>query len=68
MYLDIKFFFSHVSDLARLNHENIAKLMGYCKEYDSFSMMLVFEYASNGTLYEHHHGDVKKILSFKSIN
>ncbi|XP_078167006.1 putative LRR receptor-like serine/threonine-protein kinase At1g63430 [Carex rostrata] len=52
------YFKKEVSDLARLNHENLAKLIGYCKEYDPFSRMLVFEYASNGTLYEHlHDGD-----------
>ncbi|XP_011622868.1 probable LRR receptor-like serine/threonine-protein kinase At1g63430 [Amborella trichopoda] len=49
------YFQSQVADLARLNHENIAKLLGYCKESEPFSRMLVFEYASNGTLYEHLH-------------
>ena len=42
-------------DLARLSHENIAKFLGYCRESDPFSRMLLFEYASNGTLYEHPH-------------
>ena len=42
-------------DLARLSHENIAKFLGYCRESDPFSRMLLFEYASNGTLYEHLH-------------
>ncbi|VVB09480.1 unnamed protein product [Arabis nemorensis] len=41
-----------VADLARLNHENAGKLLGYCKENKPFTRMLVFEYASNGTLYE----------------
>ena len=50
--------FTKVVDLARLNHENIAKFLGYCRESDPFSRMLVFEYASNGTLYEHlHYGE-----------
>lgn len=44
-----------MADLARLNHENIGKLLGYCKESTPFTRMLVFEYASNGTLYEHLH-------------
>jgi serine/threonine protein kinase len=44
-----------VIDLARLNHDNIAKFLGYCRESDPFSRMLVFEYASNGTLFEHLH-------------
>ncbi|KAJ3680365.1 hypothetical protein LUZ60_016643 [Juncus effusus] len=56
-YLE-RYFKKEVADLARLNHENVAKLVGYCKEYDPFSRMLVFQYASNGTLYEHlHDGD-----------
>ncbi|XP_073106395.1 probable LRR receptor-like serine/threonine-protein kinase At1g63430 isoform X2 [Elaeis guineensis] len=56
-YLEF-FFQSKVADLARLNHETTAKLLGYCKESHPFSRMLVFEYASNGTLYEHlHYGD-----------
>lgn len=50
-----------VADLARLNHENTAKLLGYCRESAPFTRMLVFEYASNGTLYEHLH--CKSILS-----
>ena len=47
--------FIQVADLARLNHENTGKLLGYCRESNPFSRMLVFEYASNGTLYEHLH-------------
>ncbi|KAG6469005.1 hypothetical protein ZIOFF_073702 [Zingiber officinale] len=51
-------FDNKVVDLARLDHENIAKLLGYCKESEPFSRMLVLDYASNGTLYEHlHYGD-----------
>ncbi|XP_074303928.1 putative LRR receptor-like serine/threonine-protein kinase At1g63430 [Silene latifolia] len=49
------YFQREVADLARLNHENAAKLLGYCREAPPFSRMLVFEYASNGTLYEHLH-------------
>lgn len=41
--------------MARLNHENVGKLLGYCRENKPFTRMLVFEYASNGTLYEHLH-------------
>jgi len=44
-----------VADLARLNHDNAGKLLGYCRESSPFTRMLVFEYASNGTLYEHLH-------------
>ncbi|KAJ0853278.1 hypothetical protein HanRHA438_Chr14g0649291 [Helianthus annuus] len=31
------------------------KLLGYCIDTSPFQRMLVFEYASNGTLYEHLH-------------
>jgi len=50
-----------VADSARLNHPNTAKLLGYCKENDPFSRMLIFEYASNGTLYEHLHCKSKNV-------
>lgn len=53
-YLEL-YFQREVTDLARLNHENAAKLLGYCSESTPFTRMLVFEYASNGTLYEHLH-------------
>ncbi|KAI8569472.1 hypothetical protein RHMOL_Rhmol02G0282000 [Rhododendron molle] len=44
-----------VADLSRLDHENAGKLLGYCRESNPFTRMLAFEYASNGTLYEHLH-------------
>ncbi|PWA71478.1 leucine-rich repeat protein [Artemisia annua] len=54
-YLEL-YYQKEVADLARLNHENTGKLLGYCIDNNSpFSRMLVFEYASNGTLYEHLH-------------
>ncbi|OVA13176.1 Protein kinase domain [Macleaya cordata] len=56
-YLEL-YFQREVADLARLNHENIGKLLGYCRESSPFSRMLVFRYASNGTLNEHlHYGE-----------
>lgn len=56
-YLEL-YFQREVADLARLNHENSGKLLGYCKESTPFTRMLVFEYASNGTLYEYlHYGE-----------
>ncbi|CAL5357297.1 unnamed protein product [Camellia sinensis] len=53
-YLEL-YYQREVADLARLNHENTGKLLGYCTESKPFTRMLVFEYASNGTLYEHLH-------------
>ncbi|CAI9094020.1 OLC1v1029654C1 [Oldenlandia corymbosa var. corymbosa] len=56
-YLEF-YFQKEVADLSRLNHENTGKLLGYCRESSPFTRMLVFEYASNGTLYEHlHYGE-----------
>ncbi|PIN01475.1 Serine/threonine protein kinase [Handroanthus impetiginosus] len=56
-YLEL-YFQKEVAGLARLNHENVGKLLGYCRESNPFTRILVFEYASNGTLYEHlHYGD-----------
>ncbi|GER30366.1 leucine-rich repeat protein kinase family protein [Striga asiatica] len=56
-YLEL-YFQKEVAGLARLNHENVGKLLGYCRESSPFTRMLVFEYASNGTLYEHlHYGE-----------
>ncbi|XP_042382975.1 probable LRR receptor-like serine/threonine-protein kinase At1g63430 [Zingiber officinale] len=56
-YLELSFH-TKVADLARMDHENLPKLLGYCKETEPFSRMLVLGYASNGTLYEHiHYGD-----------
>ncbi|KAF0893709.1 hypothetical protein E2562_029388 [Oryza meyeriana var. granulata] len=49
------YFQKEVVEMARLNHENVAKMMGYSKESDPFSRMLVFQYPPNGTLYEHLH-------------
>ncbi|KAE8710855.1 putative LRR receptor-like serine/threonine-protein kinase [Hibiscus syriacus] len=56
-YLEL-YFQREVADLARLNHDNVGKLLGYCSEITPFTRMLVFEYTSNGTLHEHlHYGE-----------
>ncbi|KAL8503360.1 hypothetical protein ACS0TY_022192 [Phlomoides rotata] len=56
-YLEL-YFQKEVADLARLDHENVGKFLGYCRESKPFTRMLVFEYASNGTLNEHlHYGE-----------
>ncbi|PKA53027.1 putative LRR receptor-like serine/threonine-protein kinase [Apostasia shenzhenica] len=66
-YLEL-YFQSKVADLARVNHANTAKLLGYCKENNPFSRMLVFEYASNGTLYEHlHYGEGSQLSWFRRM-
>ncbi|RAL44383.1 hypothetical protein DM860_011660 [Cuscuta australis] len=56
-YLEL-YFQKEAEELARIDHENAAKLLGYCRESSPFTRMLVFEYAPNGTLYEHlHYGE-----------
>lgn len=59
-------FLFQVADLARMNHENTGRLLGYCRESSPFTRMLVFEYASNGTLHEHLH--CKLILPMHFVN
>lgn len=38
-----------------MNHKNFVNLLGYCEEEEPFTRMMVFEYAPNGTLFEHLH-------------
>uniref|UniRef100_A0A161ZN47 Protein kinase domain-containing protein n=1 Tax=Daucus carota subsp. sativus TaxID=79200 RepID=A0A161ZN47_DAUCS len=38
-----------------INHKNFVNLIGYCAEEEPFTRMMVFEYAPNGTLFEHLH-------------
>ncbi|XP_020081979.1 protein MALE DISCOVERER 2-like isoform X2 [Ananas comosus] len=44
-----------VTSLSRVNHKNFVNLIGYCEEEEPFTRMMVFEYAPNGTLFEHLH-------------
>ncbi|KAF2303155.1 hypothetical protein GH714_014186 [Hevea brasiliensis] len=41
--------------LSLVNHKNFVNLIGYCEEDEPFNRMMVFEYAPNGTLFEHMH-------------
>jgi serine/threonine protein kinase len=40
-----------------VNHKNFVNLIGYCEEAKPFTRILVFEYAPNGTLFEHLHSE-----------
>lgn len=40
-----------------MNHKNYVNLIGYCEEDAPFIRMMVFEYAPNGSLFEHLHGN-----------
>ncbi|GJT66842.1 inactive receptor-like serine/threonine-protein kinase [Tanacetum coccineum] len=46
---------TQIEILLEANHENFVNLIGYCEEQNPFTRMMVFEYASNGTLFEHLH-------------
>ncbi|XP_057433160.1 protein STRUBBELIG-RECEPTOR FAMILY 3-like isoform X2 [Lotus japonicus] len=48
-------FLQLVSSISKIQHANIAKLVGYCAEYGQ--RLLVYEYYSNGTLHDALHGD-----------
>ncbi|KAG2325659.1 hypothetical protein Bca52824_008387 [Brassica carinata] len=41
--------------LSKINHKNFVSLLGYCEEDEPFTRILVFEYASNGSVFEHLH-------------
>ncbi|KAF5744485.1 ser-thr protein kinase [Tripterygium wilfordii] len=41
--------------LSSVNHKNFVNLIGFCEEDEPFTRMMVFEYAPNGTLFEHLH-------------
>ncbi|XP_077233057.1 inactive receptor-like serine/threonine-protein kinase At2g40270 [Tasmannia lanceolata] len=44
-----------IATLSGVNHKNFVNLLGYCEEENPFTRMMVFEYAPNGTLFEHLH-------------
>ncbi|KAI4373380.1 hypothetical protein MLD38_011510 [Melastoma candidum] len=44
-----------IETLSKTNHKNFVNLIGFCEEESPFTRMMVFEYAPNGTLFEHLH-------------
>ncbi|KAK6122020.1 hypothetical protein DH2020_044238 [Rehmannia glutinosa] len=44
-----------IETLSKVNHKNFVSLLGYCVEEEPFTRVMVFEYAPNGTLFEHLH-------------
>lgn len=48
-------FRNKIEMLSKVNHKNFVNLIGYCEEQNPFTRMMVFEYAPNGTLFEHLH-------------
>ncbi|XP_057834555.2 probable inactive receptor-like protein kinase At3g56050 isoform X2 [Cryptomeria japonica] len=49
------YFRQKIEILSKINHKNFVNLVGYCEEEEPFIRMMVFEYAPNGTLFEHLH-------------
>ncbi|KZV50918.1 hypothetical protein F511_10489 [Dorcoceras hygrometricum] len=46
-------FLNELEFLSRLNHKNLVRLLGYCEDQDE--LVLVYEYMSNRSLYQHLH-------------
>ncbi|GAB4831971.1 hypothetical protein Ancab_005988 [Ancistrocladus abbreviatus] len=44
-----------IDTFSQVNHKNFVNLLGFCEEEEPFARMMVFEYAPNGTLFEHLH-------------
>ncbi|GJV17722.1 inactive receptor-like serine/threonine-protein kinase [Tanacetum coccineum] len=48
-------FRKRIDMLSKVNHKNFVNLLGFCEEDAPFTRMIAFEYAPNGTLFEHLH-------------
>ncbi|CAL0329872.1 unnamed protein product [Lupinus luteus] len=56
-----------IDTLSRVNHKNFINLIGYCDEEEPFTRMMVFEYAPNGSLFEHLHAkDIEHHLDWST--
>lgn len=55
-------FLQLVSSISKIKHANIAKLVGYCAEYNQ--RLLVYEYCNNGTLHDALQGDDEHCIKF----
>ena len=55
-----------IETLSKVNHKNFVNLIGYCEEEEPFTRMMVFEYAPNGTLFEHLHSELESLTHTKN--
>ncbi|KAL5720953.1 non-specific serine/threonine protein kinase [Ranunculus cassubicifolius] len=59
-------FRNKIDTLSKVNHKNFVNLLGFCEEEDPFTRMIIFEYAPNGTLFEHLHIKESEHLDWKA--
>ncbi|XP_062179954.1 probable inactive receptor-like protein kinase At3g56050 [Phragmites australis] len=55
-----------VEAFSKLDHKNLMNLVGYCEDEEPFTRMMVFEYVSNGSLFEHLHVKEAEHLNWQS--
>ncbi|CAL4894032.1 unnamed protein product [Urochloa decumbens] len=59
-------YMNKVEALSKVNHKNLMNLVGYCEDEKPFIRMMVFEYVSNGSLYERLHVKEAEHLDWQS--
>ncbi|AQK86615.1 protein MALE DISCOVERER 2 isoform X3 [Zea mays] len=64
--IDEAHYMNKVGALSKVNHKNLLNLVGYCEDEKPFIRMMVFEYASNGSLFERLHVKEAEHLNWQS--